>query len=129
LTRWGTPLPVTHRRNDGRKVCSHCGARRDSARRSYCRRCRRAYDRARSTDPLRMLRRKVQATARRALAKGLITREPCRCGARAQMHHRDYSKPLEVLWLCAGCHAHEYRIIRRFLRELAYRERPITLSV
>jgi len=39
----------------------------------------------------------------------LIRPEVCpKCGCddrRIQAHHEDYSKPLEVTWLCSGCHA------------------------
>lgn len=42
-----------------------------------------------------------------AVAAGRIVPQPCeKCGAEpAQGHHEDYSKPLEVEWLCAGCHS------------------------
>ncbi len=38
--------------------------------------------------------------------RGLLKREKCeRCGAKdVEKHHDDYSKPLEVRWLCRGCH-------------------------
>lgn len=41
-----------------------------------------------------------------ALRDGRLTREPCKlCGAtKAQAHHNDYSKPLDVEWLCFKCH-------------------------
>lgn len=41
-----------------------------------------------------------------ALRSGRIKREPCRvCGAaRVDGHHRDYSKPFEVIWLCRSHH-------------------------
>lgn len=43
----------------------------------------------------------------RAIKSGRLTRQSCSgCGsARAQAHHDDYSKPLDVLWLCTVCHA------------------------
>lgn len=44
----------------------------------------------------------------RAVARGILTRpEACsRCGkvARIEAHHEDYRLPLEVVWLCTGCH-------------------------
>ncbi len=42
----------------------------------------------------------------RALQKGGLTRQPCaRCGVSfTQAHHSDYSKPLEVTWLCRVHH-------------------------
>ena len=45
----------------------------------------------------------------RALKDGRLKREPCACGnTRDMAHHDDYSKPLEVRWLCARCHAKEH---------------------
>ena len=37
---------------------------------------------------------------------GKLKPEPCEgCGdPKAQKHHDDYSKPLEVRWLCVNCH-------------------------
>jgi hypothetical protein len=41
----------------------------------------------------------------RALKVGRLLRLPCEiCGARAQAHHIDYSKPLAVRWLCRTHH-------------------------
>ncbi len=41
-----------------------------------------------------------------ALASGRITRRPCeRCGnPKAEAHHEDYAKPLDVQWLCKFHH-------------------------
>lgn len=43
----------------------------------------------------------------KAIRDGRLTRQPCEvCGAaRAQAHHDDYGKPLEVRWLCTTHHA------------------------
>lgn len=46
-----------------------------------------------------------------AIKTGILTRQPCAvCGAKkAQAHHDDYSKPLEVRWLCSKHHAELHR--------------------
>jgi hypothetical protein len=45
-----------------------------------------------------------------AIRDGRLTRQPCEvCGAKAQAHHDDYSKPLDVRWLCATHHAEWHR--------------------
>ena len=43
---------------------------------------------------------------RYAIRKGVIKKKPCVvCGSpKSQGHHEEYSKPLEVTWLCAVCH-------------------------
>jgi hypothetical protein len=43
---------------------------------------------------------------RSALEKGIIVKEPCLiCGnPKVEGHHKDYSKPLEVDWLCTKHH-------------------------
>lgn len=44
------------------------------------------------------------------LKRGKIERGPCEdCGVApeddtVEMHHADYSKPLEITWLCRDCH-------------------------
>jgi len=42
-----------------------------------------------------------------AISKGRIARQPCEvCGTdqKVHAHHHDYSKPLDVHWLCYVCH-------------------------
>jgi ribosomal protein S27AE len=42
---------------------------------------------------------------------GKLIPQPCeKCGTSEdlQMHHEDYSKPLDVRWLCAECHQDEH---------------------
>lgn len=48
---------------------------------------------------------------RNAVRRGQIERGACeRCGnAKSQAHHLDYSKPLEVRWLCSAHHAVAHR--------------------
>ncbi len=62
------------------------------------------------TDPEHRRKHKARVRARKALLRGEIHREPCRmCGeAQAEMHHEDYSKPLEVTWLCKSCHENHH---------------------
>lgn len=59
---------------------------------------------------------KKRAVGRVAQAKrrGKIVRKPCeRCGANdSQAHHEDYSKRLDVTWLCRLCHAARHKEIR-----------------
>lgn len=42
---------------------------------------------------------------------GLVQRpNECKCGNnKVEAHHENYSKPLEVLWLCRECHANLHR--------------------
>lgn len=43
---------------------------------------------------------------RAAMLRGEIHRGNCNCGAatKAEAHHKDYSKPMEIEWLCRICH-------------------------
>lgn len=45
-----------------------------------------------------------------AVAAGKILPQPCeKCAApKAQGHHEDYSKPLDVRWWCAKCHSQHH---------------------
>lgn len=42
--------------------------------------------------------------------RGKIGKKPCaKCGSdKAEMHHEDYSRPLDVIFLCRECHLKEH---------------------
>lgn len=51
-----------------------------------------------------------------AIKEGILVR-PDQCSrclkkCRAEAHHEDYMKPLEVIWLCRSCHGKEHRKTR-----------------
>lgn len=58
-------------------------------------------------EPEEMVKRRARMAAKNAVRDGRLIRRPCEdCGAEpAQGHHEDYSKPLEVRWLCVRCHS------------------------
>lgn len=59
-------------------------------------------------------KRAAQITMGNAIRDGKLKRQPCeRCGSlRAQGHHEDYSKPLEVMWLCPKHHGERHMELR-----------------
>lgn len=56
-------------------------------------------------------KRRAHKRVEYALKTGRLIRQPCeRCGTeRAQAHHDDYSRPLEVTWLCQAHHRQRHR--------------------
>lgn len=66
--------------------------------------------RARAADPLEQPKIAARRKLRHEIESGHIQRQPCRvCGSlKAQAHHFDYSKPLDVEWLCAVHHTAEH---------------------
>ncbi len=63
----------------------------------------------------------------RAIKKGDLVPQKCYCGAIAQAHHEDYTKPLEVIWLCTKHHAARHIEIRKQLRQKTfYQQSKIT---
>jgi excisionase family DNA binding protein len=52
------------------------------------------------------LRQKTTArmAVARAIKDGTLVRQSCHCGKAGEAHHPDYSKPLEVEWLCKQHH-------------------------
>jgi hypothetical protein len=58
-------------------------------------------------------KRKAQDAVKIAIRNGTLIRKPCEvCGKiKVDAHHDDYSKPLEVRWLCRSHHKdHHYKI-------------------
>ena len=69
----------------------------------------------RATHPLTAEQRRksnCRSYAHVYLRRGLLVKEPCQdCGIPdSQMHHADYDKPLQVTWLCPGCHGRRHAV-------------------
>lgn len=60
-----------------------------------------------------MERVRVGAIVQQAIRSGKIERQPCLiCGEKAHAHHDNYSKPLDIKWLCSKHHAEEHRNLK-----------------
>jgi hypothetical protein len=65
-------------------------------------------------------KKQAQGKVLRAVASGELVKMPCSvCGKeKAEAHHEDYSKPLDVVWYCSKHHAERHIEIRRMARLL-----------
>lgn len=50
-----------------------------------------------------------------AIRDGRLKRQPCKkCGnKKSHAHHEDYSRPLDIMWLCPICHQQKHAAERR----------------
>lgn len=96
----------------------------------------RAYDNARNDNPHRVARRKerfdqfvaehpqkraAHIAVGNAVRDGRLMKLPCafcHSSGKVEAHHHDYSKPLDVTWLCKPCH----RRFHALERMATYRE-------
>jgi hypothetical protein len=90
-------------------MCSGCGVEPTKPSRRYCLKCHAAYMREwRKTHPVskeQQVKIEARVMASMAQAVGILKEQPCEvCGAKAEKHHDDYLKPLEVRWLCREHH-------------------------
>ena len=96
-------------------LCRRCGCdwavEDDLARRGYCRFCFLALGM-----PIAYADRdEARAITKLAIESGMIPK-PNLCSECHQptpppqlhAHHEDYTKPLEIEWLCRGCHVHRH---------------------
>jgi hypothetical protein len=56
--------------------------------------------------PLQRLKSNARAYANVYYRRGSLAKKPCVVCAsdNSQKHHEDYTKPLEVIWMCRTCH-------------------------
>ena len=102
-----------------RSTCRRCGAPIAGTRRTFCsHECRRRHDRAAFAEAYRVdpeTRRRQRA--RTKAGYHLRTAEPCAvCGTTDDVqrhHHRGYNRPLDIQWVCRGCHARIHAAERR----------------
>lgn len=95
-----------------KKPCSRCGKPQDRKGQRYCRLCHNAYQRETRPKYFELSKRDRFRSGARAYAnvykgRGKLVQQPCEvCASKVniQMHHENYSKPLEVNWLCVECH-------------------------
>ena len=65
-------------------------------------------------------KRAASAMVANAICVGRLIKEPCSvCGSteRIHAHHEDYTKPLEVVWLCVKHHGERHRQINEERRQ------------
>ena len=75
------------------------------------------YDRLEATRKWRQKNKLKQAAhnaVARALKNGILNKSPCEVCSKKKVesHHEDYSKPLEVVWLCSKHHSARHVEIR-----------------
>lgn len=91
----------------------NAGRGRESARLSRERRADavRAYDRERGYREYDVEKARARRAVNHAVAAGRLERQSCeRCGTtNAEAHHDDYTKPLDVRWLCRPHHMELHR--------------------
>jgi len=124
------------------KICKHCGKNERIKKSSRCRECYRIYTqklRDNNREELREKSRdyflnnkekfsksskawsrrnaeknKAHCKVYRAIKSGELLKESCFCGeVEVEAHHEDYSKPLDVIWLCNPHHKQRHIEMKR----------------
>lgn len=56
----------------------------------------------------------ARRAVKKALKDGVMNSQPCFiCGEKAVAHHPDYSRQLDVVWLCPPHHRETHRIVKK----------------
>lgn len=106
-----------YKHHDGRApTCSICGAIKEASyiKESHCSKCNYLVRKERlpfRTDN-QLFKENSRRMARYAIRKGYLIRQPCEvCSTEidVQAHHDDYSKPLDVRWLCRKHHREHHK--------------------
>lgn len=90
------------------RECSKCG-KSHSRKHYWCADCHASYMRqwrkSHPLTPIQAYKDRSRSYAGTNKRRGNIVEKPCCiCGAKAEMHHEDYSEPLKVDWFCREHH-------------------------
>jgi hypothetical protein len=59
------------------------------------------------------VRRAAHVILGNAVKNGRVMKHPCWvCGEAAEAHHPDYSRPLDVVWLCSAHHKQAHALVK-----------------
>ena len=114
------------------RICPRCGSEKMFVLRSdkKCKRTASCYscvrerskkwreknrERSRTSNRLSAEQRYAHKKVENAIKRGALQRRPCEwCGTtlRVEAHHEDYTKPLDVMWLCPVHHRQRHREMR-----------------
>lgn len=108
------------KRGTRKSSCSGCGIEVEESRKGqrYCKSChaenmRRTRKKHSELKPEARLKTNCRAYANVYIRRGILKKQPCIiCGEKAQMHHDDYSKPLEVIWFCRKHHLEHHKKLK-----------------
>jgi hypothetical protein len=118
ITKAITEFYVHPQMGDGRlnkcKECARADVRKNyEANADYYR----EYDRQRGYRPGPREKVLARRAVKAALLKGALVAQPCEvavdCRGRIEAHHDDYSKPLDVRWLCKKHHGEAHTLEER----------------
>lgn len=116
-TKPATEFAVDVGKLDGRKgYCLRCQAEMERLRRQRSATISKSRnDRQKIWQSRNLEKRAAHILVGNAVRSGKLRRQPCAaCNAiNTQAHHEDYSRPLDVIWLCAECHMRRHRMMRR----------------
>lgn len=101
--------------------CSQCGVKPSRSGQRYCPDCHNAYMRRYRASHTMTAEQKAKDNCRSYagvyLRRGFILPgtacAECGTDGGLEMHHDDYSKPLEVTWMCRPCHLSLHRHVKR----------------
>lgn len=117
-----------------RPTCYRCGAIKENPRDGYCNKCDAERDRAvrlrnKQSDqflqrerekyavnkscPIFRYKKAVREFTNNNIRSGFLVRQPCevcKSEKKADAHHDDYTKPLDVRWLCRKHHNEHHRL-------------------
>jgi hypothetical protein len=97
------------------RTCLNCPIEMPAKGRKFrCDPCQQAHAKALRNSPDEAAKRRARSAVSVAVVAGLLERRSCErvyewsgrtCGRpKTYAHHEDYSRPLDVVWLCGWCH-------------------------